>query len=53
MTVEQAKQILQKTMTQKEEKKVDQNNREYIEENKKKEVKMVDFNVDNFRMNCK
>ena len=51
MTVEQAKQILQKTMTQKEEKKINQNQREYIEENKKKEVKMVDFNVDNFRMN--
>ena len=38
-------------MNQKEEKKVNQNQREYIEENKKKEVKMVDFNVDNFRMN--
>ena len=50
MTVQQAKQILQKTMNHKEEKKTSENRREYIEETKKKEEKMVDFNVDNFRM---
>lgn len=50
MTIQQAKQILHKTVNKKEEKKGSENRREYIEENKKKEEKMVDFNVDNFRI---
>lgn len=47
MTINQAKRILKKTVGMKKEKKEAKNHREFVEE--KKEVKMTDFNIDNFR----